>query len=89
MERNKVVIYKSNTSIEAQVKKDRKTLFGKKFIFSGSLKPAEQAKEFGKEFGKLLSEAKIKQISYVRGNSRYHGKVKAFADGLREAGIEF
>jgi large subunit ribosomal protein L18 len=87
--RSIVKIYRSNTSFEAQLIDGDKTLIGKKFKFSKSSKPAEQSKEFGLEFGKLISEAKVKQISFDRNGFRYHGKVKAFADGIREAGIEF
>lgn len=89
MERTTLIVYRSNTALEAQAKFDKKTLVGKKFKFTKSSLPVLQAKEFGVEFGKLLLEAKIKQISYDRNGFRYHGKVKAFAEGLREAGIEF
>lgn len=84
-----VKIYRSNTSIEAQLKDGDKTIIGKKFKFIKSVKPIDQSKSFGIEFGKILAEAKVNQISFDRNGFRYHGKVKAFADGVREAGIEF
>lgn len=89
MNRTKVIIYRSNTSIEAQAKDDEKTYVGKKFKFDKSSRPVEQSNKFGNEFGKLLMDAKIMKISFDRNGCQYHGKVKAFAEGLREAGIEF
>jgi large subunit ribosomal protein L18 len=37
----------------------------------------------------MVSDQKVKQIAYDRNGFKYHGKVKAFADGMREAGVEF
>ena len=45
------------------------------------------------ELGKLIAEKaikkKIKKIVFDRGGHKYHGNVKAIADGAREGGIEF
>lgn len=45
------------------------------------------------ELGKIVAEkalkAGIKQVKFDRGASRYHGRVAAFADAAREAGLEF
>jgi large subunit ribosomal protein L18 len=87
--RNIVRIYRSNTAIEAQLIENDKTLVGKKFKFTKDAKPVEQSKAFGQEFGKMVSDQKVKQIAYDRNGFKYHGKVKAFADGMREAGVEF
>lgn len=89
MNRETVIIYSSNQSLEAQATAEGKTLIGKKFKFVSGKKPAEQAKEFGSQFGTMLLEKKVKAIRYERNKNRYHGRVKAFADGMREAGIEF
>ena len=39
------------------------------------------------ELGKLAVEKSIKDAFFDRGKYKYHGRVKALADGLREAGI--
>ncbi len=49
--------------------------------------------EAARAAGKLLAErAKAKGITLVvfdRGGCKYHGRVKAFAEGAREGGLEF
>ncbi|HZJ40700.1 MAG TPA: 50S ribosomal protein L18 [Candidatus Saccharimonadales bacterium] len=49
--------------------------------------------EAGKELGKLIAEkAKAKKIDtavFDRGANKYHGRVKAVADGAREGGLKF
>ena len=64
---------------------------------------AERAKSAGlkyggnvaaaKEIGKRLAEAArakgIEAVAFDRGHYRYHGRVKAIADGAREAGLKF
>jgi len=85
----KVVVYKSNKSLEVQLIENDKTLIGRKFAFSAKLKPADQTLKFGEEFAKLLNEKKINKISFCRGKNKYHGAIKNFADGLRKSGIIF
>ena len=45
--------------------------------------------KLGEEFGAKLTKAGIKQIVFDRNGRRYHGAVKAFADGVRKAGVSF
>jgi large subunit ribosomal protein L18 len=49
----------------------------------------EAAAEVGRQVAKLALDAGIKAVSLDRGHNRYHGRVKAFADAAREAGLEF
>jgi large subunit ribosomal protein L18 len=43
--------------------------------------------------GKLLAEAAkakgIQQVAFDRGHYKYHGRIKALADGAREGGLKF
>jgi len=49
--------------------------------------------DLGKELGKLIAEKakahKIVKVVFDRGAYKYHGRVKAVAEGAREAGLEF
>lgn len=45
--------------------------------------------ELGKQIGEKAKAANIEKIVFDRNGRRYHGCVKAFADAVRESGIEF
>jgi large subunit ribosomal protein L18 len=52
-------------------------------------KKTEVATEVGKMIGKIAVEKGIKQVAFDRAGYRYHGRVKALAEGARAAGLEF
>lgn len=88
--RNKIVVNRTNRALNAQcVNAQGKTLVGKRFVFKKNKLPVEAARDFGKEFGKMVEKQKIETICFCRNGNLYHGRVKAFAEGLREAGIKF
>lgn len=45
--------------------------------------------ELGKLIAKKALEKKIEKVVFDRGGNRYHGRVKAVADGAREGGLKF
>ncbi len=47
------------------------------------------AKELGNLAAEKCKEAKISEVVFDRGGYKYHGKVKALADGAREGGLKF
>lgn len=49
----------------------------------------EVATLVGELMGKKLGEKKIKDIIFDKGAYKYHGRVKALAEGIRKAGINF
>ena len=53
------------------------------------LKKIEAAKQVGMLLGKRLQEIGIRNAVFDRGRFLYHGRVKALADGAREAGLIF
>lgn len=53
------------------------------------LKKIEQAKLVGQLVGKRAVEKNIKTVVFDRGGFKYFGRVKALADGAREAGLIF
>lgn len=49
----------------------------------------EQAKLVGALVAKRAKEAGVDEVVFDRGGYKYHGRVKALADGSREAGLKF
>lgn len=85
-------VYKSNKEIYAQLidDKDGKTLAS---ASSRTLKATGNKVEISTEVGKAIAEkakaAGIENIVFDRNGFVYHGRVKALADGAREAGLKF
>jgi large subunit ribosomal protein L18 len=50
---------------------------------------SDAAKLVGALVAKRAQEVGVKQVVFDRGGYRFHGRVKALADGAREAGLEF
>jgi len=49
----------------------------------------EQAKVVGQQIAGVAKAAGIENVVFDRGGYLYHGRVKALADGAREAGLKF
>ncbi|TSD01257.1 MAG: large subunit ribosomal protein L18 [Parcubacteria group bacterium Athens0714_25] len=49
----------------------------------------ERAKEVGKMLAEKCAKLKIKKAVFDRNGYKYHGKIKAMAEGAREGGLEF
>jgi large subunit ribosomal protein L18 len=52
-------------------------------------KKAEQAKLVGQIVAQRAKDKGVSKVVFDRGGYRYHGRVKAVADGAREGGLEF
>lgn len=93
--RPRLAIFRSNRRMFAQIIDDEtgKTIlgFGDKSLLktAKAVKKSEAAKIFGKEFAKLAKEKDIGKVVFDRSHYAYHGRVKVFADGAREGGLEF
>ena len=57
-----------------------------KGIYGGNVKAAQAV---GKLIGERAQQKGVKAIAFDRAGYQYHGRVKALADGAREAGLEF
>jgi large subunit ribosomal protein L18 len=96
-ERPRLVVFKSNRYLYVQAVDDinRTTLASASSLDKGlreelkSTKDKEAAKVIGKLIGEKLLEKKINSVVFDRNGYLYHGKVKALADGAREAGLKF
>jgi large subunit ribosomal protein L18 len=98
-ERPRLVVYRSLKNIEGQVIDDdaSRTLVGVSTLAPElrGFKPesrnprVEVAKEAGKLLAQKAKEAGVEQVVFDRGGYKYHGRVKAFAEGAREGGLDF
>ena len=92
----RLVVYRSNRFLYAQVVDDLKgnTLTQantqeKDFEKLTSKKNVEAARQLGKVIGQRATEKKVERVLFDRNGYDYHGRVKALADGAREAGLKF
>ncbi len=95
--RPRLSVYKSNRHIFAQIIDDDAghTLASASSLALASVQEKGQGgkKEVAKTVGRILAEAAVKaevrRVVFDRGGYRYHGRVRALADGARESGLEF
>lgn len=96
--RQRLSVFRSNKYIYAQIIDDPagRTLVaaGEKDISSKDGKKSKLTKTArAKLVGKILAQRAltkgIRQIRFDRRHYKYHGRVKALADGAREGGLEF
>jgi large subunit ribosomal protein L18 len=90
-ERPRISVFRSNRGIHAQLVDDLagRTLAAVVWTESDlrSLKPMEQAGKAGELLAERAKAAGVEAAVFDRGGYRYHGRVKAFAEGVREGGL--
>lgn len=92
--RPRLSIFRSNKYIYGQIIDDEKgvTLVDvqkeAKDLHKGKNK-VDAAELVGKELAKKAMEKKIEKVVFDRNGYKYHGRVKSFADGAREGGLNF
>ena len=94
----RLTVFRSLRAIYAQVVDDtaQKTLFSVSSLsksLANEIKKAngkvEAAKIVGKAVGEEIKKRNIDKVVFDRNGYLYHGRVKAVADGAREAGLHF
>jgi large subunit ribosomal protein L18 len=97
-DRPRLTVFRSLKAIYAQLVDDQeqKTLISISSLsknLSGEVKKAkgkiEIAKIVGKAVGEEAKKQKIESVVFDRNGYLYHGRVKALAEGVREAGLKF
>jgi large subunit ribosomal protein L18 len=92
-ERPRLSVFRSNRGIGAQLIDDvaGHTLAAVNWTEGDlkSLKSMDQAKKAGELLAERAKSAGVETCVFDRGGYRYHGRVKALADGAREAGLKF
>ena len=95
--RPRLSVFRSSKQIYAQVIDDEK---GVTLAAASSLEKAmrealktgatvEAARVIGKEIAERARKAGVSKVVFDRGAYMYHGRVKALAEGAREAGLDF
>ncbi|MBM3205943.1 50S ribosomal protein L18 [Candidatus Shapirobacteria bacterium] len=92
--RYRLSVFRSNRFISAQIIDDEKGatilgVSGKNLGEKVKGSKSEKAEILGEFLAKEALKKGVKKIKFDRGNSRYHGRVKALAEGARKGGLEF
>ena len=95
-DRFRLSISRSSKNISAQIIDDKKNItllsassVEKDVKTSSKVNKSELSKIVAEKLAKKAQEKKIKKIFFDRGEYKYHGRVKIFADTLRKNGMEF
>lgn len=99
VERPRLVVFRSLRNMEGQVVDDdsSRTIVGvstlaeqlKSFKSESRNRRIEVAFEAGKLLAEKAKEVGVERVIFDRGGYKYHGRVKAFAEGARKGGLEF
>jgi len=93
--RFRISVSKSLNNLSAQIIDDKlkKTLVSassiEKEIKSKKIKKMEKSILIGEMLAKRAKEKNINEVYFDRGENKYHGRVKNFADSLRKNGLKF
>ena len=93
--RLRISVYKSLNNLSAQIIDDKlkKTLVSassiEKEIKSKKVKKIEKSSLIGEILAKRAKEKNISNVYFDRGEYRYHGRIKIFAETLRKNGLKF
>jgi len=86
-------VHRTNQHFSAQLIDDDKaiTIVGvsEQMLSDKKGTKSDRAKALGQLIAKKAQEAKVKAVVFDRGAYRYHGRVKSFAEGVREGGLQF
>ena len=93
--RYRISVSKSLNNLSAQIidDKQRKTLVSassvEKEIREKKVKKMDKSSLIGEVLAKRAKEKKINEVYFDRGEHKYHGRVKTFAETLRKNGLKF
>ncbi|MGA2910354.1 MAG: 50S ribosomal protein L18 [Candidatus Microgenomates bacterium] len=91
--RPRLSVFRSNTHIYAQIINDEKGVtlvgFSDAKIKKEKMTKTQMAQMVGEEIAKKALAKKIKTVTFDRNGFRFHGRVKAVAEGARSGGLVF
>jgi large subunit ribosomal protein L18 len=90
-ERPRIAVFRSNLGISAQLIDDDRGHTLAHVVWTEAdlreLSRMEQAKKAGELLAERAKAADVSTAVFDRGGYRYHGRVKALAEGIREGGL--
>lgn len=90
--RPRLAVFRSSRHIYAQIIDDS---IGQTLVCASTLDTevngtkTDEARQVGAAVAKKALEKDITKVVFDRGGNIYHGRIKALADGAREAGLDF
>ncbi len=91
-DRPRLVVYRSLNYIYGQLVDSEKQVIlvsGSDLVEKVKGSKVEKAHAIGKLLGEKILAQKITEIAFDRNGYKYHGRIKALATGLRDAGLQF
>ncbi|OGH16483.1 MAG: 50S ribosomal protein L18 [Candidatus Levybacteria bacterium RIFCSPHIGHO2_02_FULL_40_18] len=89
----RLTVFRSNKYIYAQIIDDKS---GKSIVFASEkeidtdkAKKTEKAAILGRILAQKAKKKKIDKVIFDKGSYKYHGRIKALAEGAREGGLVF
>ena len=95
IDRFRISVFKSLSNLSAQIIDDKlkKTLVSassiEKEIKAKKIKKMEKSILIGEILAKRAKEKNINKVYFDRGENKFHGRIKSFADSLRKNGLKF
>ncbi len=95
VDRFRISVSKSLSNLSAQIidDKNKKTLVSassvEKEIKQKKVRKIEKSSLIGEMLAKRAKEKNISKVYFDRGQYKYHGRIKIFADTLRKNGLKF
>jgi len=89
--RLRLSVFRSSKHIYAQLIDDEngRTLVAASDLALQKGTKTEKARLVGRDLAERAAKLKIRRVVFDRGGYKYHGRVKALAEGAREGGLEF
>lgn len=90
-DRPRLTVYRSSRHIYAQLIDDvaGKTLVSASDAKGDKSRPVESAAKVGAEIANAATKAGVTKVVFDRNGYKFHGRIKALAEGARSAGLEF
>ena len=94
--RKRFTVFRSNNHLYAQIINDEQGItlasissLDKKFKQIKNSTKKDIAEKLGKEIAKRSIKNGVKEVAFDKGKYKYHGIIKALADGARAGGLDF